>query len=164
MNWIKCSERREFATEAGECLPCHPECKVQEGKQTCTGPVGLVPCTAATYRQYCFCLVNLWLGFSYNSMFLHPWLEQGADECDACARLQDGPHCVSSCPEGVMGGEEIIFKYPNKQGHCEPCHANCTKGSADSIWRTSCLNQRQFCCFSAQMFLFGWFQVQWSRD
>lgn len=50
---LKYSEKREFATKAGECMPCHSECKVQEGKQTCTGPVGLVPCTAATYRQYC---------------------------------------------------------------------------------------------------------------
>ncbi|KAM9408215.1 receptor tyrosine-protein kinase erbB-3-like [Pholidichthys leucotaenia] len=31
-------ERREFATPSGECTPCHPECKVQEGKATCTGP------------------------------------------------------------------------------------------------------------------------------
>ncbi|XP_034564833.1 receptor tyrosine-protein kinase erbB-3a isoform X2 [Notolabrus celidotus] len=83
-------ERREFATRSGECKPCHPECKVQEGKQTCTGP--------------------------------------GADQCVACARQQDGPHCVPSCPEGVMGGEEVIFKYPNKQDRCEPCHANCTQG------------------------------------
>ncbi|XP_039971877.1 receptor tyrosine-protein kinase erbB-3a [Xiphias gladius] len=83
-------ERREFATRSGECMPCHPECKVQEGKKTCTGP--------------------------------------GADQCVACARLQDGPHCVSSCPEGVMGGEGVIFKYPNKQGNCEPCHINCTQG------------------------------------
>uniref|UniRef100_A0A8C9ZPK1 Receptor protein-tyrosine kinase n=1 Tax=Sander lucioperca TaxID=283035 RepID=A0A8C9ZPK1_SANLU len=42
--------------------------------------------------------------------------------------LQDGPHCVSSCPEGVMGGDEVIFKYPNKQGSCETCHINCTQG------------------------------------
>ncbi|XP_023279412.1 receptor tyrosine-protein kinase erbB-3 isoform X1 [Seriola lalandi dorsalis] len=83
-------ERREFATSSGECMPCHPECKVQEGKETCTGP--------------------------------------GAEQCVACASHQDGPHCVSSCPEGVMGGEGIIFKYPNKQGHCEPCHINCTQG------------------------------------
>uniref|UniRef100_A0A7N8XM66 Receptor protein-tyrosine kinase n=1 Tax=Mastacembelus armatus TaxID=205130 RepID=A0A7N8XM66_9TELE len=82
-------ERREFATQSGECMPCHPECKVQEGKETCTGP--------------------------------------GADQCVACANMQDGPHCVSSCPEGVMGGEGVIFKYPNKQGHCEPCHINCTQ-------------------------------------
>lgn len=53
---------------------------------------------------------------------------QGADQCVACASLQDGPHCVSSCPEGVMGGEGVIFKYSNKQGHCEPCHVNCTQG------------------------------------
>uniref|UniRef100_A0A7N6A2B8 Receptor protein-tyrosine kinase n=1 Tax=Anabas testudineus TaxID=64144 RepID=A0A7N6A2B8_ANATE len=83
-------ERREFATASGDCTSCHPECKVQEGKETCTGP--------------------------------------GADQCVACASLQDGPHCVSSCPEGVMGGEGVIFKYPNKQGHCEPCHSNCTQG------------------------------------
>ncbi|KAL6111520.1 erbb3 [Pungitius sinensis] len=83
-------ERREFSTQSGECMPCHPECKVQEGKQTCTGP--------------------------------------GADQCVACARLQDGPHCVPVCPENVMGGEGVIFKYPNKQGSCEPCHINCTKG------------------------------------
>uniref|UniRef100_A0A673CZ82 Receptor protein-tyrosine kinase n=1 Tax=Sphaeramia orbicularis TaxID=375764 RepID=A0A673CZ82_9TELE len=82
--------RREFATSSGECLPCHPECKVQEGKETCTGP--------------------------------------GADQCVACANLQDGPHCVPSCPEGVMAGEGVIFKYPNKQGRCEPCHSNCTQG------------------------------------
>uniref|UniRef100_A0A674NXZ7 Receptor protein-tyrosine kinase n=1 Tax=Takifugu rubripes TaxID=31033 RepID=A0A674NXZ7_TAKRU len=83
-------ERREFATVSGECKPCHPECKVQKGRETCKG--------------------------------------LGADECVECANLQDGPHCISSCPQGVMGGEEIIFKYPNKQGRCEPCHANCTKG------------------------------------
>lgn len=83
-------ERREFASRSGECKPCHPECKVQEGKQTCTGP--------------------------------------GADQCVACARKQDGPHCVPSCPEGIMGGEEVIFKYPNKQDRCEPCHINCTQG------------------------------------
>ncbi|XP_017271404.1 receptor tyrosine-protein kinase erbB-3a isoform X2 [Kryptolebias marmoratus] len=52
----------------------------------------------------------------------------GANECVACASLKDGPHCVSSCPDGVMGGEGEIFKYPNKQQSCEPCHVNCTKG------------------------------------
>ncbi|XP_054639834.1 receptor tyrosine-protein kinase erbB-3-like [Dunckerocampus dactyliophorus] len=52
----------------------------------------------------------------------------GADQCVACANLQDGPHCVTLCPEGVMGGEGVIFKYPNKQGRCDPCHINCTQG------------------------------------
>ncbi|KAF7667758.1 hypothetical protein LDENG_00051340 [Lucifuga dentata] len=83
-------ERREFATEKGECMPCHSQCEVQEGKQTCVGP--------------------------------------GADECVACANLRDGPHCVSMCPEGVMGGEGVIFKYPDKERRCYPCHINCTQG------------------------------------
>ncbi|CAL8335619.1 unnamed protein product [Lota lota] len=82
--------RREFATAAGECVPCHAECEVQKGKPTCTGP--------------------------------------GADECVACARNKDGPHCVSTCPKGLMGGEGVIFKYPNRQHSCEPCHINCTQG------------------------------------
>ncbi|KAJ7999155.1 hypothetical protein DPEC_G00212470 [Dallia pectoralis] len=52
----------------------------------------------------------------------------GADECVACASLKDGPHCVSSCPEGVMGERGLIFKYHNQQKRCEPCHLNCTQG------------------------------------
>lgn len=53
----------------------------------------------------------------------------GADKCVACSRLRDGPHCVSSCPNGVMGERgALIFKYPNKHGQCTPCHLNCTNG------------------------------------
>uniref|UniRef100_A0A673WKS3 Receptor protein-tyrosine kinase n=1 Tax=Salmo trutta TaxID=8032 RepID=A0A673WKS3_SALTR len=52
----------------------------------------------------------------------------GANECVVCASLRDGPHCVSSCPEGVMGEKGLIFKYPNQQRRCEPCHLNCTQG------------------------------------
>ncbi|XP_072540741.1 receptor tyrosine-protein kinase erbB-3a [Salminus brasiliensis] len=53
----------------------------------------------------------------------------GVDQCVECLRLQDGPHCVSSCPEGVMGEKGlVIYKYPNAQRKCLPCHANCTHG------------------------------------
>ncbi|XP_054647638.1 receptor tyrosine-protein kinase erbB-3b isoform X2 [Dunckerocampus dactyliophorus] len=53
----------------------------------------------------------------------------GAYECVACANLRDGPYCMSSCPAGVNDGQRgLIFKYPNKEGHCEPCHQNCTQG------------------------------------
>uniref|UniRef100_A0A673Z9U4 Receptor protein-tyrosine kinase n=1 Tax=Salmo trutta TaxID=8032 RepID=A0A673Z9U4_SALTR len=83
-------EGREFAGPKGECMPCHSECEVQEGRLTCTGP--------------------------------------GANKCVVCASLRDGPHCVSSCPEGVMGEKGLIFKYPNQQRRCEPCHLNCTQG------------------------------------
>ncbi|KAM3617099.1 uncharacterized protein V6R79_002284 [Siganus canaliculatus] len=54
---------------------------------------------------------------------------QGADNCVACANLQDGPFCMSSCPTGVNDGQRgLIFKYPNREGHCKPCHHNCTQG------------------------------------
>jgi len=36
-----CSALREFANAKGECMLCHTECEVQEGKPTCTGPVRL---------------------------------------------------------------------------------------------------------------------------
>uniref|UniRef100_A0A1A7X1Q7 Receptor protein-tyrosine kinase n=1 Tax=Iconisemion striatum TaxID=60296 RepID=A0A1A7X1Q7_9TELE len=82
---------REFARSDGECVACHPECKLQGGKVSCTGP--------------------------------------GADECMACINFQDGPYCMSSCPSGVNDGQKgLIFKFPNKEGRCEPCHHNCTQG------------------------------------
>ncbi|XP_027876866.1 receptor tyrosine-protein kinase erbB-3b [Xiphophorus couchianus] len=84
-------EKREFARSDKECVACHPECKPQRGKVSCTGT--------------------------------------GADECVACSNLQDGPYCMSSCPSGVFDEHRgLIFKYPNKEGHCEPCHPNCTQG------------------------------------
>ncbi|XP_041712660.1 receptor tyrosine-protein kinase erbB-3 isoform X1 [Coregonus clupeaformis] len=53
----------------------------------------------------------------------------GSEECVVCASLRDGPHCVPSCPSGVNGENgQFIFKYPNKDNYCEPCHVNCTQG------------------------------------
>ncbi|XP_051985705.1 receptor tyrosine-protein kinase erbB-3a [Xyrauchen texanus] len=53
----------------------------------------------------------------------------GADKCEACKNLQDGPYCVSSCPEGVQGENGlIIYKFPSAKYKCQPCHANCTLG------------------------------------
>ncbi|KAL1020893.1 hypothetical protein UPYG_G00006070 [Umbra pygmaea] len=52
-----------------------------------------------------------------------------SDRCVACAHLRDGPHCVPSCPSGVTGEKrQFIFKYPNKDGYCQPCDVNCTQG------------------------------------
>uniref|UniRef100_A0A3P9A710 Receptor protein-tyrosine kinase n=1 Tax=Esox lucius TaxID=8010 RepID=A0A3P9A710_ESOLU len=95
-------EGREFSSPNRECMPCHSECEVQEGRPTCTGP--------------------------------------GADECVVCASLKDGPHCVSSCPEGVMGEKGLIFKYHNQQRSCEPCHLNLIVGF--SIFVMSVLYRR----------------------
>uniref|UniRef100_A0A669EAW9 Receptor protein-tyrosine kinase n=1 Tax=Oreochromis niloticus TaxID=8128 RepID=A0A669EAW9_ORENI len=53
----------------------------------------------------------------------------GSDDCVACASFQDGPFCMSSCPTGINDGQKgLIFKYPNRKGHCQPCHHNCTQG------------------------------------
>uniref|UniRef100_A0A8C8ME80 receptor protein-tyrosine kinase n=1 Tax=Oncorhynchus tshawytscha TaxID=74940 RepID=A0A8C8ME80_ONCTS len=54
----------------------------------------------------------------------------GSDECVMCSSLRDGPHCVPFCPSGVNGENgQFIYKYPNKDSYCEPCHVNCTQGT-----------------------------------
>ncbi|XP_053354504.1 receptor tyrosine-protein kinase erbB-3a [Clarias gariepinus] len=89
-NFFK-GKKREFAAANGECMPCHPECAVQENTEMCKGP--------------------------------------GADQCAVCANMKDGPHCVSSCPEGVMGEKRVVvYKFHDTQRICQPCHANCTRG------------------------------------
>ncbi|XP_026097690.1 receptor tyrosine-protein kinase erbB-3-like isoform X2 [Carassius auratus] len=63
---------------------------------------------------------------------------EGADQCVACLNLMDGPHCVSTCPNGVNGEKgQTIFKYPNAEGHCKLCHLNCTTGCSGPAL-TSC--------------------------
>lgn len=62
-------------------------------------------------------------------LFKRVFVHQGADQCVACLNLMDGPHCVSTCPNGVNGEKgQTIFKYSNALGHCELCHLNCTRG------------------------------------
>ncbi|XP_062397230.1 receptor tyrosine-protein kinase erbB-3b [Sardina pilchardus] len=60
----------------------------------------------------------------------------GDHECVACSHLKDGPRCVPACPNDVMGDNGVIvFKYPNKKGHCAPCHVNCTQGcTGPTLW------------------------------
>uniref|UniRef100_A0A663FB00 Receptor protein-tyrosine kinase n=1 Tax=Aquila chrysaetos chrysaetos TaxID=223781 RepID=A0A663FB00_AQUCH len=54
----------------------------------------------------------------------------GADTCTRCAHYRDGPHCVESCPEGILGERGPIYKYPDSGRECRPCHENCTRGCA----------------------------------
>ncbi|XP_039603172.1 receptor tyrosine-protein kinase erbB-3a isoform X2 [Polypterus senegalus] len=81
---------REYATNLGECLPCHPECEHIDGQPSCKG--------------------------------------QGPDACASCAHFKDGPHCVESCPQGIMAEKGPIFKFADAEHRCEPCHPNCTLG------------------------------------
>ncbi|XP_029973898.1 receptor tyrosine-protein kinase erbB-3b [Salarias fasciatus] len=106
-------EPREFASPEGECVSCHPECKPQRSKLSCSGA--------------------------------------GADECRSCANLQDGPYCMSSCPSGVNDGHKrLIFKYPNRDGHCEPCHHNCTQGCSGP-GKNDCLETARLAVSSGQV-------------
>ncbi|XP_075777832.1 epidermal growth factor receptor isoform X1 [Pelodiscus sinensis] len=86
-------EPREFERDS-ECLPCHPECLVQNStayNATCTGP--------------------------------------GPDNCMKCAHYKDGPHCVKSCPAGVLGeNDTLVWKYADENQVCQLCHLNCTRG------------------------------------
>uniref|UniRef100_A0A673L1B9 Receptor protein-tyrosine kinase n=1 Tax=Sinocyclocheilus rhinocerous TaxID=307959 RepID=A0A673L1B9_9TELE len=54
----------------------------------------------------------------------------GADQCTECAHFKDGTHCVAQCAQGVQGlNNRLVWTYPDKNGQCQPCHANCTQGS-----------------------------------
>ncbi|XP_060793411.1 receptor tyrosine-protein kinase erbB-3b isoform X2 [Neoarius graeffei] len=67
---------------------------------------------------------------------------EGADKCEACSHLMDGPHCVPSCPYGVTGERgQTIFKYPDNTGQCQPCHPNCTSGCTGPSLR-DCMDGR----------------------
>ncbi|XP_029445430.1 epidermal growth factor receptor isoform X2 [Rhinatrema bivittatum] len=83
-------EPREYLSDS-KCLPCHPECLVQNNTITCTA--------------------------------------EGPDNCMACVHYRDGPHCVKSCPAGIMGENDTqIWKYADKTNICQLCHSNCTSG------------------------------------
>uniref|UniRef100_A0A673AMI8 Receptor protein-tyrosine kinase n=1 Tax=Sphaeramia orbicularis TaxID=375764 RepID=A0A673AMI8_9TELE len=50
----------------------------------------------------------------------------GPDQCSQCAHFKDGPHCVHSCPQGVLGdGDQRVWKYADRTGRCRSCHQNC---------------------------------------
>ncbi|XP_078390692.1 receptor tyrosine-protein kinase erbB-4-like isoform X1 [Cetorhinus maximus] len=52
----------------------------------------------------------------------------GPAHCFQCAHYKDGPNCVAKCPEGIQGERGLIFKYPDENKECKPCHENCTQG------------------------------------
>ncbi|KAK2512367.1 hypothetical protein Q9966_016388 [Columba livia] len=64
----------------------------------------------------------------------------GADTCTRCAHYRDGPHCVESCPDGVLGERGPIYKYPDATRECRPCHENCTRGCLGPLLR-DCLGE-----------------------
>ncbi|XP_069318022.1 epidermal growth factor receptor isoform X2 [Eulemur rufifrons] len=54
---------------------------------------------------------------------------RGPDHCIQCAHYIDGPHCVRTCPAGVMGeNSTLVWKYADASRVCRLCHPNCTYG------------------------------------
>nr|KAF6469320.1 epidermal growth factor receptor [Molossus molossus] len=54
---------------------------------------------------------------------------RGPDNCVECAHYIDGPHCVKTCPAGVMGeNNTLVWKYADANHVCHLCHPNCTYG------------------------------------
>ncbi|XP_040820511.1 epidermal growth factor receptor isoform X3 [Ochotona curzoniae] len=54
---------------------------------------------------------------------------RGPDNCIQCAHFIDGPHCVKTCPAGVMGeNDTLVWKYADTGRTCRLCHPNCTYG------------------------------------
>uniref|UniRef100_A0A9J8DD16 Receptor protein-tyrosine kinase n=1 Tax=Cyprinus carpio carpio TaxID=630221 RepID=A0A9J8DD16_CYPCA len=49
----------------------------------------------------------------------------GADQCTECAHFKDGTQCVAQCAQGLYN--RLVWTYPDKNGQCQPCHANCTQ-------------------------------------
>lgn len=54
---------------------------------------------------------------------------RGPDSCVQCAHYIDGPHCVQTCPAGVMGeNNTLVWKFADASHVCRLCHPNCTYG------------------------------------
>lgn len=53
----------------------------------------------------------------------------GSGNCTKCANYQDGLFCVSRCPQGVPGEDDmLVWKYADEMKMCQLCHENCTQG------------------------------------
>ncbi|XP_063149574.1 receptor tyrosine-protein kinase erbB-3 [Candoia aspera] len=151
INWARLSRRRSDLNIRSNKSP--RKC-IQEGKvcdALCSsdgcwgpGPDQCVSCLNYSREGVCIVSCNFYEGesreFAQGDVCLpcHPQCQkieggltcngQGADECVTCANYKDGPHCVESCPSGILGVKGLIFKYPDANKECWPCHENCTEG------------------------------------
>uniref|UniRef100_A0A8C6X1J1 Receptor protein-tyrosine kinase n=1 Tax=Naja naja TaxID=35670 RepID=A0A8C6X1J1_NAJNA len=141
INWTRLSRRRSDLNIRSNKSP--RKC-IQEGKvcdPLCSsdgcwgpGPDQCVSCRNYSREGVCTVSCNFYEGesreFAQGDVCLpcHPQCQkieggltcngQGADECVTCANYKDGPHCVESCPSGVLGVKGLIFKYPDANKEC----------------------------------------------
>uniref|UniRef100_A0A452TV51 Receptor protein-tyrosine kinase n=1 Tax=Ursus maritimus TaxID=29073 RepID=A0A452TV51_URSMA len=122
---------------------CHPLCS-SEG---CWGPEpkDCVSCRNVSRGKECVEKCNVLQGepreFVENSECIqcHPeclpqamnvtCTGRGPDSCVKCAHYIDGPHCVKTCPAGIMGeNNTLVWKFADANRVCHLCHSNCTYG------------------------------------
>ncbi|XP_030623382.1 epidermal growth factor receptor [Chanos chanos] len=113
------------------------------------GPTMCYSCQHVSRKGRCVAACNLLFGFPQEYIRNQTCMEcdheckflngtqschgPGPDKCTECTHYKDGPHCVRWCPQGVQGeNNRIIWKYADKNGECQPCHANCTQGCTGS--------------------------------
>ncbi|XP_019063146.1 epidermal growth factor receptor isoform X2 [Fukomys damarensis] len=122
---------------------CHPLCSA-EG---CWGPEprDCVSCQKVIRGRECVDQCNILEGepreFMENSECIqcHPeclpqtmnvtCTGRGPDSCVQCVHYIDGPHCVKTCPAGIMGeNNTLVWKFADAGHVCRLCHPNCTYG------------------------------------
>uniref|UniRef100_A0A8C3BZD6 receptor protein-tyrosine kinase n=1 Tax=Cairina moschata TaxID=8855 RepID=A0A8C3BZD6_CAIMO len=141
VQWAALSRRPPFPAEQ-EGKVCDPLCSADG----CwgPGPEQCLSCQHYSRRGVCVASCHFTEGetreFAHGTECFecHPECElieggitcngSGADTCTRCAHYRDGPHCVESCPEGILGERGPIYKYPDASRECRPCHENCTRG------------------------------------
>ncbi|XP_015415172.1 PREDICTED: epidermal growth factor receptor [Myotis davidii] len=123
---------------------CNRLCSPPEG---CWGPApgDCVACQNVSREQECMERCNLLEGepreFVENGECIqcHPeclpqpmnvtCTGRGPDSCMQCAHYVDGPHCVKTCPAGVMGeNNTLVWKFADASHVCHLCHPNCPYG------------------------------------
>uniref|UniRef100_A0A8C1VUB4 Receptor protein-tyrosine kinase n=1 Tax=Cyprinus carpio TaxID=7962 RepID=A0A8C1VUB4_CYPCA len=133
--------------DAATCGLVHDTCDEMCTDDGCwgPGPTMCFTCKHYTRKKHCVASCNLLAGepreYEVNKTCVECDPEcllmngsltctgPGPDKCTVCANYQDGPHCVTRCPQGIPGEKDVlIWKYADTMRVCQPCHENCTQG------------------------------------
>ncbi|KAG8452434.1 hypothetical protein GDO86_004292 [Hymenochirus boettgeri] len=180
VNWTSlCQTRRQLTEIKGnkQKSKCEEEGKVCDPLCSAMGCWGLGPDQCLTCNNYsrdgvCVSSCNFTTGdereFAKTGVCLKCHKEchtmvgmmscngSGPDACVQCANYRDGLHCVNQCPNGILGKKGPIFKYPNTNKDCQPCHENCTQGNTHTIVAVAVVATFFVLCFCALFVILYW--------
>ncbi|XP_054848100.1 epidermal growth factor receptor isoform X2 [Eublepharis macularius] len=123
---------------------CHPLCS--DNGCWGPGPSQCFSCRHFSRQRECVQECNIWQGEprEFNDLSTCVQCHQeclvdnsteatctgpGPNNCTKCAHFMDGPNCVRTCPNGILGENDVlIWKYADKNSLCQLCHPNCTRG------------------------------------